>query len=144
MNDGIPKPLCSMSYITVDDAIQHIIDSGPGSLLAKIDIRSAFRLIPVHPSDRHLLAMLWEDGIYIDTCMLAIWVLLIAHTATVTKITRLDICRKLEMSSCKFVLFPPDRPNIYTMKFFLNKIILKPIKSHYVLSSKSIKSTCQG
>ena len=48
------------SYITVDDPIQHIIDSGPGSLLAKIDIRGAFRLIPVHPSDRHLLSMLWE------------------------------------------------------------------------------------
>ena len=42
---------------------------GPGTLLAKIDIKSAFRLIPVHPADRHLLAMEWRGGIYIDTCL---------------------------------------------------------------------------
>ncbi len=36
---------------------------------AKIDIRNAFRLIPVHPADRHLLAMEWNDQVYIDTCL---------------------------------------------------------------------------
>jgi len=38
-------------------------------MLAKIDIQSAFRLIPVHPMDCHLLAMSWSDGMYIDTCL---------------------------------------------------------------------------
>ncbi|XP_065889728.1 uncharacterized protein [Dysidea avara] len=42
---------------------------GPGALLAKMDIKSAFRLLPVHPADRHLLAMEWNGGIYIDTCL---------------------------------------------------------------------------
>lgn len=41
----------------------------PGSLMAKIDIRSAFRLIPVHPADHHLLAMQWKGGVFIDTCL---------------------------------------------------------------------------
>ena len=59
-----------MSYISVDEAIKQIISSGRGTLLlAKIDIKSAFRLIPVHPADRHLLAMEWKGDVYIDTCL---------------------------------------------------------------------------
>ena len=69
INDNIPKPLCSLSYITVDDAINTIMGFGPHTLLAKVDIKSAFRLLPVHPADRHLLAMEWDNRIYIDGCL---------------------------------------------------------------------------
>ena len=69
VNDGIPKNLCSMYYITVDDAIRKILELGPGTELAKIDVKGAFRLIPVNPLDRHLLAMEWRGGIFIDTCL---------------------------------------------------------------------------
>ena len=69
VNDGIPKPLCSLSYITVDSAIAEILKLGRGALLAKVDIKSAFRLLSVHPADRHLLAMTWNEQIYIDTCL---------------------------------------------------------------------------
>ena len=69
VNDGVQKDLCSMAYISVDDAIRKIISLGKGTLLAKIDIKSAFRLIPVHPADRHLLAMEWQGSLYIDTCL---------------------------------------------------------------------------
>ena len=69
VNDGIHKQLATMEYIKIDDAIQQVLCLGPGTLLAKIDIKSAFRLIPVHPADRHLLAMEWRGGIYIDTCL---------------------------------------------------------------------------
>ena len=43
-----------------------ILASGKGALLAKIDIASAFRIISVHPSDRHLLGMLWKGGVFIN------------------------------------------------------------------------------
>ena len=66
INDGIPKDLCSLTYITVDTAINRIIKLGTGTLLAKIDIKSAFHLLPVHPSDHHLLAMKWNKG---DCCL---------------------------------------------------------------------------
>ena len=69
VNDGIPKDLCSLSYITVDTAIQHILSLGPGSLLAKLDVKSAFRLLLVHVADCHLLAMHWNNQIYFDTCL---------------------------------------------------------------------------
>ena len=69
VNDGIQKDLCSMAYVSVDDAIREIITLGRGTLLAKIDIKSAFRLLPVHPADRHLLAMEWQGSLFIDTCL---------------------------------------------------------------------------
>ena len=69
VNDGIPKSLCSLSYISVDDAINQIIAIGPNTLLTKLDIKNAFQLLPVHPTDRHLLAMEWENAIYLDTCL---------------------------------------------------------------------------
>ena len=59
VNDGIPKSLCGLPYITVDTAINKIRELGPNTLMAKVDIKSAFRLLPVHPADRHLLAMEW-------------------------------------------------------------------------------------
>jgi len=68
VNDGIPKILCGLSYITID-AIHRIILLGPNSLLAKLDIKSAFCLLPVHPADRHLLEMEWCNSIYLDTCL---------------------------------------------------------------------------
>ena len=72
VNDGIPKDLCTLHYITVDDAIRYwryIIALGKRALQAKADIKSAFRLLPVHPADRHLLGMLWNDVMFIDTCL---------------------------------------------------------------------------
>ena len=66
INSRIPKSLCSLKYIIVDSAINHINQMGQGTLLAKIDIKSAFRLLPVHPADCHLLSM---KQIFIDTCL---------------------------------------------------------------------------
>ena len=68
VNDGIPKSLCSLKYVTIDEAIKGIIQLGRGTLLAKINIKRAFRLLPVHPADRHMLGMRWNGCIYIDTC----------------------------------------------------------------------------
>ena len=57
VNDGIPKDLCSLTYITVDMAIEQLVTLRKGTLMAKIDIKSAFCLMPVDPTNRHLLAM---------------------------------------------------------------------------------------
>ena len=37
--------------------------------MAKMDIKQAYRNIPVHPDDRPLLGMLWEDKVYIDCAL---------------------------------------------------------------------------
>ena len=38
-----------------------VLQLGQGSQLAKIDVKNAFRIIPVHPDDRHPLGMQWSD-----------------------------------------------------------------------------------
>ena len=49
VNDGIEPTLCSLTYSTVDEVASLVADLGHGALLAKVDIESAYRLIPVHP-----------------------------------------------------------------------------------------------
>jgi len=69
INDGIPKILCCLTYVTVESAIQCIQQLGQRTQLAKIDVKSAFWLLPVHPADRHLLAMNWDGNLYIETLL---------------------------------------------------------------------------
>jgi len=69
VNDGISKPQCSLKYITIDDAIKETVRLGPGTLLAKIDVKSAFRILPVHPADRYMLGMQWNGEVFIHTCL---------------------------------------------------------------------------
>ena len=38
-------------------------------MMAKIDIKNAFRLLLVHPADRHLLMMRWNNSVYTDLCI---------------------------------------------------------------------------
>ena len=53
----------------VEEATRGILAYGKESLLAKVDIQSAYRNIPIHPDDRHLLKMIWEGALYIDTAL---------------------------------------------------------------------------
>ena len=69
INDGIPESLCSLSYVGVKDASLRLQRSGRGSLMAKVDVRSTYRNIPVHPEDRWLLGMMWDGALYVDTAL---------------------------------------------------------------------------
>ena len=69
VNDGIDRKICSLSYMRVDDVVQEVLSRGRGCQLAKIDIESAFRNVPVHPHDRHLLGLSWKDKLFIDTAL---------------------------------------------------------------------------
>ena len=64
INDGIARQLCSLSYVTVDEIAATVLDLGQGSLLAKFDIQSAYRTVPVHRDDRLLLGMRWNGSLY--------------------------------------------------------------------------------
>ena len=67
VNDGIDPTLCSLQYATIDQAVAKIIELGPNTHLAKVDIEKAYRIIPIHPQDRALLGMSWKQGIYVDS-----------------------------------------------------------------------------
>ncbi|KAL9987025.1 hypothetical protein ACROYT_G001259 [Oculina patagonica] len=69
VNDFIPPEFCSVHYATVNDAIRIIKRLGAGCTLAKTDVRSAFRIIPVNPLDYQLLPMQWKGRYYVDGCL---------------------------------------------------------------------------
>ena len=66
INDAIDRDLCSISYTSIDSAVSFIQALGPGCLLAKLDLREAYRAVPIHPLDRPLLGMQWEGVTYVD------------------------------------------------------------------------------
>ena len=69
VNDFIPSELCSVHNASVDDAVKMIKQIGPNCHLAKTDVRSAFRIIPVNPADYYLLGMHWKGHYYVDCCL---------------------------------------------------------------------------
>ena len=66
INDYIPKDPYSLQYVRVDDAIGALQSLGQGSYMAKTDLKSAFRLIPIHPDDWNLLGIYWQAMFYVD------------------------------------------------------------------------------
>ena len=50
----------------LDDIISGIMSFSRGTLLAKFDVESTYRNIPVHPEDRYLLCMKWQGNYFID------------------------------------------------------------------------------
>ena len=70
INDGISKEEFTLRYSRLDDAIRLInLAGGKGALLARVDLKSAFRLIPVRREDRELLGIHWRDKFYVDRCL---------------------------------------------------------------------------
>ena len=69
VNDAISEEQCSISYASLDDAIAFLRELGPGALLAKLDLKEAYRAVPVHPSDQDLLAVHWQGITYVDRAL---------------------------------------------------------------------------
>ena len=59
VNDDIQAEWCSLRYTSVEIMAAAAQQLGQGTLLAELDIKSAYRLIPVCPHDRHLLGVKW-------------------------------------------------------------------------------------
>ena len=66
VNNGISEDLCSLQYASLDDALQLICHFGPGSQLVKMDLKDAYRSVPVHPDDQYILAVSWDGAVYVD------------------------------------------------------------------------------
>ena len=69
VNFGIPKEFCSVSYEDYDYLMSLVTSVGQGCFIAKADIKSAFRIIPVHPDDYHLLGFKFGGQYYYDKCL---------------------------------------------------------------------------
>ena len=69
VNDGISKDSSTCHYASVDQAASQIYSWGKGTLMAKMDIKQAYRNIPIAPGDRHLLGFRWNQITYIDNTL---------------------------------------------------------------------------
>ena len=69
VNDLISPDICHMHYASVLDAAALIRQLGQGTLLAKIDLQHAYRVVPVHADDHPLLGIQWQSDTYIDTAL---------------------------------------------------------------------------
>ena len=69
VNNGISREWCSLSYLSVDEVVRTVVRLGRGALMAKFDLKAAYRNVPVHPDDRRLLGMVWEDQLFVDTAL---------------------------------------------------------------------------
>lgn len=69
VNDRIPNHLTLVSYKDFDHVASLIVSQGVGCLIAKVDIKSAFRVLPIHPDSVHLFGFYFEGSYYMDKCL---------------------------------------------------------------------------
>ena len=65
VNDGIYH--MPTRWQLIEHALQLITDAGVGCHLGKMDVKSAYRLLPIHPTDWHLFGCTVEGLCFIDT-----------------------------------------------------------------------------
>ena len=69
VNDFIPDSCSTVKYASVGDASKSLKRLGRGCFMAKTDVKSAFRIIPIHPADYSLVGMKWNKSYYFDRCL---------------------------------------------------------------------------
>lgn len=66
INDYIDPEISSVKYTSFDKVIDMISEIGKGALIGKMDIKSAFRLLPVFPGDFDLLGFKFDNYFFVD------------------------------------------------------------------------------
>ena len=69
VNSHIEKVYTEVTYELFDHCLSIVQSIGPGCLIAKADVKDAFRIIPIHPDDYRLLGFTWRDKFYYDRCL---------------------------------------------------------------------------
>ena len=69
VDDGVEPGLCSLSYASNNDVSAVVVRLGQGAKLAKLDIASYYRIIPIHPEYHPLMGMMWRGSVYVDTTL---------------------------------------------------------------------------
>ena len=64
VNDLIDKNLCSLSYVSIDEAINILQKLGCNSTMCKADITDAFKQLPISPKQWHLFCIKWDTKYY--------------------------------------------------------------------------------
>lgn len=69
LNYVTDKSNSTVHYASFDDALSLLVRFGRGALMAKADIKSAFRLLPIIPSGFNSLGFYFDGMYYFDKCL---------------------------------------------------------------------------
>ena len=69
VNSFIPLEFSTVSYQNIETVINLVQVHGFNCLMSKADIQDAFRLIPIHKSDFHLLSFHWRGKFFHDAAL---------------------------------------------------------------------------
>lgn len=69
INDFIDSAYTSVQYTSFDQVVDKIAEIGSTVFLAKMDLKNAFRLLPIYPGDFDLMGIKLNDKYYIDKCL---------------------------------------------------------------------------
>ena len=69
VNYHIPQENSTVQYESIDNVTALLNHFGRDALMAKTDIKDAFRIIPIHPDDYKLLGFSWQGAFYHDKCL---------------------------------------------------------------------------
>ena len=69
INDFISDAEASVSFNNFDSAVSIVSSLGRGALMAKLDIKSAFRICPVRKDDWHYLGFSFMGLFFVDLCL---------------------------------------------------------------------------
>lgn len=69
LNDMTDKSRAKVHYASFDDALSILRKFGHGALMSKTDIKSAFRLLPIHPDGFNSLGFYFDGAYYFDKCL---------------------------------------------------------------------------
>lgn len=69
VNSHIDPSFSTVHYELLDVCVEKVRALGSGCFIAKADLKDAFRIIPIHPSNYRLLGFTWNSAYYYD-CML--------------------------------------------------------------------------
>ena len=69
INFFIPREYCSVVYEDYGYFVSMLARMGQGCYIAKADIESAFRIIPISPLDYHLLGFMMDNQYFYDKCL---------------------------------------------------------------------------
>ena len=67
INERIDKDEYAVRYSHFDDATALVRELGEGCYMCKVDVKHAFRLLPVHPTEWKLLGYRWNGYFFVDT-----------------------------------------------------------------------------
>ena len=69
INDGIAREHATVQYANITRAIKIVKQLGRGCYMAKTDIKSAFRIVPLNPDQYKLMGIKFNGKWYVDLCL---------------------------------------------------------------------------